>query len=79
MGATKQNSFSMLKRSGIYQRVRASSAYDLYLTLTNRPLIEEPDREIAFYRDLLDRFQTSDLIFDIGANIGDKAGTFLRL
>jgi FkbM family methyltransferase len=79
MYATKQSLLSILKNTGIYHRLRASFVYDLYLNLTKRKLLKDRDREAAFYRDLLDGFKPGDLIFDIGAHIGDKTDTFLRL
>lgn len=63
----------------VYYRLRASRLYDLYLALTNRQLIRERDREARFYRATLEGFRPGDLIFDIGANRGDKTDTFLRI
>ncbi len=79
MYAIRRNLLSTLKKAGIYHRLRASFAYDLYLNLTNRKLLKDRDREAAFYRAVLDGFKPGDLIFDIGANIGDKTDTFLRI
>jgi FkbM family methyltransferase len=76
---TRRKLLSLLKKSGIYHRLRASFVYDLYLTLTNGKLLKDRNREAAFYRAVLNGFKRGDLIFDIGANIGDKTGTFLRL
>ena len=77
--ATRQNVVSMLKNSGIYHRLRASSVWGLYLFLKNRKLFEDREREDAFYRNIIPGFKAGDLVFDIGANIGDKADTFLRI
>jgi FkbM family methyltransferase len=79
MSATKQSFLSWLRRSGLYHRLRASSVYDLYLALTNRQLLKGRRQEIAFYRALLTGFKSVDLVFDIGANTGDKIDTFLKL
>jgi FkbM family methyltransferase len=79
MHAIKQSILSILRKAGIYHRLRASSVYDRYLNLTNRKLSKDRDREVAFYRALLSEFEPGDLIFDIGANIGDKTDTFLRI
>lgn len=70
---------SLLKQSGIYYRLRSSLVYDFYLAMTNRKLLKEKYQEIAFYRTLLDGFAPGDLIFDVGANIGDKIDIFLKL
>jgi FkbM family methyltransferase len=70
---------STLKRSGIYQRVKASSVYDLYWKVADRRLIDNRNREVDFYRNLLARSQRGSLIFDVGANAGDKTDVFLRL
>lgn len=79
MYATKRNLLSILKKAGIYHRLRASFVYDLYLNLTNEKLFKDRDREAAFYRAVLNGFEPGNLIFDIGANIGDKTDTFLRI
>jgi FkbM family methyltransferase len=79
MYTTKQNLLSILRKAGIYHRLRASFVYDLYLNLTNRKLSKDRDREAAFYRAVLNGFKPGDLIFDIGANIGDKTDAFLRI
>jgi len=70
---------STLKRAGVYYRVKNSYAYDLYWRFADRRLIDARDREFAFYRSLLTGFRAGDLIFDIGANVGDKTGVFLGL
>jgi len=68
-----------LRQLGIYHRVQASAIFDLYCNLLQRPRIEHRDSEIAFYRGLLPAFQKGDLIFDIGANDGQKSDVFLRM
>lgn len=70
---------SILKQSGLYHRLKASSAYDLYLKLTKRQLIETRNQEDRFYVAILRGFKPGDLVFDIGANTGDKTDTFLRI
>lgn len=75
----KQHLLAILKRGGIYHRLKTSYVYDLYLKLVSRPRIEARDREVSFYRGLFKGFKRGDLIFDIGANVGDKTDVFLRV
>ncbi len=79
MQVTKRQIQSVLKRAGIYQRLKASSVYDLYWTLYNRRIINDRNKEIDFYRSLLTGFQRGNLVFDVGANAGDKTDVFLRM
>lgn len=76
---TKQLILSVLKRAGIYYRLRASSFFDLYLRFVNTGQIESRSQEVAFYRGALNGIERGDLIFDVGANSGDKTDVFLRL
>ena len=68
-----------LKRLGLYYRLKASLTYDLYWKLADRSLIEDRNKELAFYRTVLRGFCPGDLIFDIGANSGTKTEVFLKL
>jgi len=68
-----------LKRVGLYQRVKSSFAYDLYWRFADPRLIVDRTSEVNFFRQTLQGFQPGDLIFDIGANIGQKTDVFLRL
>ncbi len=79
MYATKRHLLTTLKKTGIYHRLKASFVYELYLSLTDGKLAKDRKQEADFYRALLAGFKTGDLIFDIGANIGDKTDTFLRI
>lgn len=74
----RQRFLEILKRAGIYYRLKASSVYDLYLWLANSQQIYERDQEVGFYRSVLNGLKRADLIFDIGANVGDKTDIFLR-
>jgi FkbM family methyltransferase len=76
---TKQLFLSILKRVGIYHRLRTSFVYQIYLRYANKQLLESRDQEVSFYRDLLKGFDRDDLIFDIGANVGEKTDAFLRI
>ncbi|MGH9688362.1 MAG: FkbM family methyltransferase [Candidatus Acidiferrales bacterium] len=53
--------------------------YDLYWSIADRRILESRDREVKFYRQLLEGFRPGGLIFDIGANAGYKSDIFLRL
>lgn len=79
MHATKQHFLSILKQYSIYQRLRVSSVYDVYLALTNKQATKARNREFDFYRATLNGFKSGDLIFDIGANVGDKVDVFLKM
>ena len=68
-----------LGRLGVYERVRASWIYDLYWSLANQRIVDDRQREMRFYRNLLEGFRRGDLIFDVGANVGYKVGMFLKM
>lgn len=70
---------SILKRVGVYHRVKGSRIYDLYWRIADRRIIDDRSREVQFYRKLLLGFRKGDLIFDVGANHGAKTDIFLRL
>lgn len=70
---------SALKNTSLYARLKNSYVHDLYWKVGKRQLIDLRTRQVEFYRDLLEGFQASDLIFDIGANVGEKTDAFIRL
>ena len=70
---------NLLKRLGLYYRLKSSRLHTLYWTVANPSLLESARRELDFYRHVLEGFHAGDLIFDIGANQGYKASLFLRL
>jgi FkbM family methyltransferase len=70
---------ALLRRAGVHDRLKASSIYDLYWKIRDPRRIERRRREVSFYRRLLDGFRKGDMIFDIGANVGEKTDVFLRL
>jgi FkbM family methyltransferase len=74
--ALLQRSF---RRLGLLQRLRASQLYDIYWRIANPQIIDRRDSEVQFYRRLLKGFRQGDLIFDIGANQGQKTDVFLRM
>ena len=64
----------------LYQRLRTSPLCDLYRRLScNGVVIQRREAELRFYRGVLRGLRKGDLIFDIGANGGDKVDVFLRL
>jgi FkbM family methyltransferase len=77
--SVKNSLRSLLKRVGLYERAKASWIYDFYWGLADRRIIDDRQKEFDFYRNLLDGFRSGDVIFDIGANQGYKAGIFLKL
>jgi FkbM family methyltransferase len=78
MQPLKRRLQSTLKRAGIYYRLKNSYLYDLYWSVADRRLIDGRSEELEFYRRLLG-IRRGDLIFDVGANVGDKTNVFLRL
>lgn len=79
MRRLKLHAQNILKKAGIYQRLKASRVYDLYWTVADRSVVARTDREIRFYQDLLNGFRRGSLVFDVGANHGTKTGVFLKL
>jgi len=69
----------ILKRAGVYQRLKASRVYDLYWRLADRSIVARTDIEILFYRNLLNGLRRDSLVFDVGANHGTKTDIFLKL
>ena len=70
---------TILRRAGLYQRLRSSSIHDLYRKIADKKWILARDRQIDFYRSLLPELRYGDLIFDLGANQGSKTDLFLRM
>jgi FkbM family methyltransferase len=75
----KRRTETLLKRAGLYHRLRASSIHDLYRGVADRKWLLARDRQIDFYRRLLPELRDGDLIFDVGANEGLKTDLFLRM
>lgn len=69
----------LLRRAGIYHRLKASPLYDVYWGMADRRILDERNREVAFYRSLLADAPRPWRIYDIGANHGYKTDIFLRL
>ncbi|HEY3760397.1 MAG TPA: FkbM family methyltransferase [Verrucomicrobiae bacterium] len=70
---------ALLKQAGLYQRLKASVAYDFYWAMTDPHWVTDRAKEVEFYRSVLLGFRKGDMIFDIGANEGCKTDIFLRL
>lgn len=70
---------SALKDTSIYARLKNSFVQDLYWTVSNRQIIDGRKRQVQFYRDLLRGFRKGDLVFDVGANVGQKTDVFVRM
>ena len=79
MKTLKQRLQKAFKSLGIYERLKSSWLYDAYWGIADRRVIRERDHEVKFYRKVLNGFGKGDLIFDIGANHGQKVDVFLRL
>ena len=79
MSSFKASCQNVLRRAGLLHRLRASVLYDWYWQIADQRVISKRVGEIEFYRGLLEGFRAGDLIFDIGANHGQKTDVFLRL
>ncbi len=84
LNSLKNYAQALLKRVGVYQRFKSSYLYDFYWSIfywsiADRRLIDDRGTEVEFYRKTLKGFQTGDVIFDVGANQGQKTYIFLRL
>ena len=69
----------ILKKVGVYHRLKASRLYDVYWSVADRRVTDARDLEIRLYRDVLRDLSPGKLIFDVGANHGAKTDIFLRL
>lgn len=68
-----------LQRLGLYYRLKESAVYDAYWRVFDARVVNARNREVAFYREVLDGLPSDALIFDVGANEGAKTDVFLRL
>lgn len=62
--------------SPLRARLRNSALCDLYRQQFNAQYLADRAAQLAFYQRLI---LPGDLVFDIGANVGDKTDVFLRL
>jgi FkbM family methyltransferase len=70
---------STLKYTDLYARLKTSCMRDIWWHLRNAELIEARKKQVEFYRNLLRGFRKGDLIFDVGANVGEKTDVFTRV
>jgi FkbM family methyltransferase len=75
----KTNCQALLRRAGLYERIKGSWLYDAYWRIADRRVVQEHEQELNFFRNTLVGFRRNDLIFDIGANQGFKTRVFLEL
>ena len=66
---------NILKRLGLFNRLKYSKLGNLYYTIFNRPQKKQQAQEFNFYRSFL---PGCELIFDIGANDGHKTIVFKK-
>lgn len=69
----------LLRGLGVYAPMKSSPIYEAYLRAFRRDVLRDRDREIEFYRSILRTSDRQGAIFDIGANLGDKAEVFRRV
>jgi FkbM family methyltransferase len=68
-----------LDNAGVHQRLKVSCLYDFYWKMADPRVIDGRGKQVAFYRNVLQGFPAKGLIFDVGANCGQKTDIFLRL
>jgi FkbM family methyltransferase len=76
---SKQLNFASTLYSSLRNRLQSSLVRRIYWAVANRETLVSRQREEDFYRKLLVGMRRGDLIFDIGANRGDKTDVFLKL
>jgi FkbM family methyltransferase len=69
----------ILRRIGIYDRLRESFAYDCYRSWRYGRPIGWRQNEVVFFRSLLEASVPGALVFDVGAHRGQRTEVFLRL
>ena len=68
---------TLVKKLGVYHAVRYSKIYHRILKHKNPSYIQDLDADLAFYRNTLG--DSLGLVFDVGANHGDKAWAFAQI
>jgi FkbM family methyltransferase len=79
MSLLKRQTQAILRRAGLYYRLKTSHIDDLYRWLADRNSLRDRDAQINFYRHLLPDLRRGDIVFDVGANEGLKTDLFLRM
>jgi FkbM family methyltransferase len=69
----------LLRKTGQYDRMRESFPYDCYRYWKDGRSLFWRRNELAFYRSLLAGREPEPLIFDVGANRGQRTRVFHRL
>ena len=79
MSEVKNAIKSILKSFHLDQRYKVSILYDIYWTIVDKKRIECRNAEVLFYMQLIGtNGNKGKLIFDVGANCGEKTDIFLR-
>jgi len=66
-----------LYKSGLYPNIKSHAIYDFYKYMLKKNFWEKEKIQVSFYRNTINK-NDNILIFDIGANRGDKADIFRR-
>jgi FkbM family methyltransferase len=69
----------VLRRAGVYAPMKSSLVYETYLRTFRRDVLRDRHREIEFYRRLVGNVDREITVYDVGANLGDKAEVFRRI
>jgi FkbM family methyltransferase len=68
---------AVAQRLGLYHKLRYSKVYEILLWIRNPNYLRALRNDLAFYKSVLDA--RCELIFDIGANQGDKTWAFRQM
>lgn len=68
---------TITQKFGIYDRLKFTLFYDFYIAFREPILLKLRSCEIDLYQSL--GLKSGDLVFDVGANQGDKSDIFLRI
>jgi FkbM family methyltransferase len=68
-----------LRRHGMYERMRETFAYDCYRRWKDGRPVSWRRQELKFYQRLLGPLPAGSVIFDVGANRGQRTRIFQRL